>query len=785
MEGLENNVTVTRDENAVPHIVGHSKDDVSQVLGFVHAQDRLWQMEMLRMTAKGRLSEIVGKGAVGIDTYFRALDLYGAAEASANTLIDADRKTLEAYAQGVNQFISNSDKTAIPTKSLEFTLLRHSPEPWRVADVIALMKMLAVMLASNVDEELLRLKFAATGMSSAEIGDLLPVTGGAEPPALPDLRDLYEFRTIKIGANAPKDDRLAQISPFMGTGASNSWAISGSKTRSGKPILANDTHTYLSAPSTWYLAHLRVEQSGRAPRNMVGATLPGIPLVLLGRSNEVAWGVTNSLIDVQDIFIEKIHPTDSNLYLAPGGYMPFDRRIETIKLRGGEDVLYQRRATRHGPVLPDDYRNIERFLPKDTVAALQWTALSTDDQTISAGLRMWDFDSVDDFLTGMSDFVAPVQTLIIADKGGRIALTAVGKIPVRKPGNTILGRSPSPGWNATYDWDGFIAPQDSPRSEAQSVEWIAAANNSLDSLAHSHFLSTDWDEGWRYNRIADLVLKSGRQTGIQDSLRAQMDEFSPAYAQLAPVMVNAIAERADVDDEVIRLLRKWDFAESSSKIESVIFGAWLRRAMERIVEDDLGPSFPSYWQPRASAFKRWIDSGASRDWCDVSRTPEHETCQDVLARSLEEALVDLKSRLGSDITSWDPERLLYTTSSHAPFSRIFILSSIFDVSVPSRGGAYTLNRTIADWANEKNPYVSKFGTSFRSVFDLSDLNESRFIINTGQSGNFASPYYRNFANAWATGNAIKISDKFEVYGAEPLGVWKFSSVNKHTNLGHQ
>lgn len=769
MRGLDSSVTITRDKNAVPHIVGHSRDDVIQGLGFAHAQDRLWQMEMLRMTAKGRLSEIVGGSAVGLDVYFRTLNLYGAAESSEINLIEADRRTLEAYARGVNEFISYSWTALIPKHSVEFMLLRHKPEPWSSSDVIASMKMIAVILSSNVDEELLRLKFAAIGMSSTEMGDLLPQVNGDEQTALPSLQDILKI-DLRARDFSPKEDRFARLSDLVGTGASNSWVVPGAKTTSGKPILANDTHMYLSAPSTWYLAHLRVERPGQQPRNMVGATLPGIPLVLLGRNNSVAWGFTNALVDVQDIYIEKVHPSNPNLYLSPSGYVPFDRQLESIRVRGERDLTFERLATRHGPVLPDDYKDHKRYLPKDTVAALQWTALSTTDKTVSAGLRMWDFDGVEDFLSGMSDFVAPVQAMVLADKDGRFAMLALGNVPLRKQDNKILGRAPSPGWDAAYDWNGFIPFQEWLRIQ-EPLEGIATANNKLGAQKFDHFLTSDWDEGWRFDRIASSVLQNSNPHSISRSVHAQMDDFSPAYAELAPIMLNAIRGRADLDELVIRRLREWDFIENSSNVDSLIFNAWLRHATHKIVGDELGEVFKNYWRPRAGAFLRWISDSPSRDWCDDLLTPQHETCSDALAASLNEALIDLRKRLGPEIESWDVKVVHHTKSSHAPFSKLPILSNLFDVSTPSRGGAYTLNRAIPEWGNEKEPYVVKFGTSYRGVFDLGDLNNSRFIISSGQSGNVLSPYYRDFAQTLATGQSIQISDTPEVFSVGSLSTW--------------
>ena len=242
----------------------------------------------------------------------------------------------------------------------------------------------------------------------------------------------------------------------MGSGASNNWVVGGARTESGKPILANDPHLGLTAPGIWYLAHLQVKSGDGATKNLVGVTLPGAPLVLLGRNDKVAWGFTNTGADVQDIFVERINPGDPNQYQAPEGFRPFEKTSVTIKVKGGDAVNFDRLVTRHGPVLPADYRGLGHYLPEGTVATLSWTALAGDDKTISAGLRLWDFASVADFQNGMGDFVTPMQSIVIADAAGNIGLIAPGRVPLRDPANQIMGRAPSPGWADTYDWKGFI-----------------------------------------------------------------------------------------------------------------------------------------------------------------------------------------------------------------------------------------------------------------------------------------------------------------------------------------
>ncbi len=389
---LSGPVTITRDKNAVPHISGNSIDDVLMALGFVHAQERLWQMEMNRMAGQGRLSEIFGDKTISTDRFIRSIGLYESAESSLASLGDPDRQKIEAYVRGINAFIASPGPVFGAKYSPEFVILGHSPEKWIAADVIVTLKLMSVTLAANIDDEVLRLKFARLGMSDAEITDLLPPVPGDAPPPLPDLRQLLGLSsgTLKAGA-IEAEKQFASLNEIMGSGASNNWVVGGARTESGKPILANDPHLGLTAPGIWYLAHLQVKNSDGTLKNLVGVTLPGAPLVLLGRNDKVAWGFTNTGADVQDIFIEKTNPGDPNQYQAPEGFRPFEKKGVTIKVKGGDAVNFDRLVTRHGPVLPADYRGLDHYLPEGTVASLSWTALAGDDKTISAGLKLWEF----------------------------------------------------------------------------------------------------------------------------------------------------------------------------------------------------------------------------------------------------------------------------------------------------------------------------------------------------------------------------------------------------------
>jgi penicillin amidase len=507
-------------------------------------------------------------------------------------------------------------------------------------------------------------------------------------------------------------------------------------------------------------------------RNLIGVTLPGTPLVFLGRNDRVAWGFTNTAADVQDIFVERINPENPDDYLAPDGYRPFDKRVETIRVKGGQQVTFERRATRHGPVLPASYRGLQRYLPSGTVPALQWTALAHDDTTMSAGFRLWDFQSVSEFLDGMHDFVTPMQSMVVADVDGNIGLIAPGRVPVRDPANRIMGRAPVPGWDATYDWKGYIPYEALPREYNPPRGAIGTANSKIVDGNYLPFLTFDWDEEWRRDRIATLVLDSNVRQTMESSRQAQGDDYSPAYAALGPVMLDLIQGRSDVNKDDVMALRRWDYRQDKTESEPLLFEAWLRFATKRILSDDLGDAFPDFWRARVNGMLRWLSPDAARDWCDDRRTAERESCGDVLALALKDAEADLEQRLGADREKWNWGALHYAYGAHRPFSRVKPLDLIFDVNEPASGGSYTLDRGSPNWNDDDNPYRATHGTSYRGIFDLSNPDRSTYIQTTGQSGNVLSPHYRDMAERWGNIQAFTIPVSEAAYQDGLLGTWR-------------
>lgn len=778
--GLGGSVSIVRDKEGVPHITGETRADVAAGLGFAHAQERLWQMEVSRMAGKGRLSEMFGPATVDSDIWLRSMAIDKASEASLSVMNADTMAMLEGYARGVNAWINRSPRTFSSRLPPEFVILRHEPEPWTPADTLTSIKMMSVSLSENVGAESERLGFHRLGMSEAEINDLLPYLDADNPPPLPDLTALLGLDTTPLDTGTTQADlggaeekRYAMIDEMMGVGASNNWVLSGARTASGKPLLANDPHLGLVAPSIWYLAHLEVTKELGEPKHLIGASLPGTPFVLLGRNNSVAWGFTNTGTDAQDVFVERVNPDNPDQYLTPTGWAEFGKQEEIIKVHGAEDQTFTRRWTRHGPVLPGSYKGFEKLLPANTVAALQWVALAHDDTTANAGPHFFSFRTVADYQNGIEPFLTPMQSMVVADKLGNIGFISPGRAPVRDPANLVMGRAPVPGWNALYDWQGSVPYSELPRQNNPIGGAIGTANTKIVGPDYKHLLTFDWEEPYRQERVNELIINNKAQQTPEMSREAQGDVLSPAFLSLKGRFVKlSEAETLNEDQrKLVDLIAAWDGRMLAGAVEPLIFTAWNRAMMINTFADDLGPIFYNWFKARGRVMERLLDGETARNWCDRKSTAAIEACGQALVASLDDAMADLKSRYGDDMADWKWGKAHYARGAHRPFADVDALSWLFNVEVESGGGPFTLDRGLSQIRESKTPYANTNAASYRAIYDLADLDSSTFIQTTGQSGNLFSRHYRNFAQRWSETRSITIPS---TGAAEADGRWELT-----------
>ena len=731
LPGLHQPVEVLRDADGVPHIFAADDEDAYTALGFVHAQDRLFQMDFQRRLGAGRLAEVVGAGALPIDKTMRTLGLYRLAEASFAHLSPPVRRAFDAYARGVNAFLETREGAWPP----EYYLLRTEPEPWRPADSLVWGRLMGLTLSGNWRGEALRARLAMR-LTPQQLGDWYADENFSGAVTLsPEIERTHAEDALMQRAFAALPDALR---PRL---ASNVWVVDGRHTATGKPILANDPHLGFGAPGIWYLARITTPNL-----TLAGATVAGVPFHILGQNDRVAWGMTTTGADTQDLVIERVSATDPGAYDTPDGPKKFETRQEVIHVRGGDDVALSVRVTRHGPVISDVDTSAAAAARDRQVIALAATLLRPDDHTPEALYGMNRAQRWGDFVGALERFETPMQNVFYADRDGTTAMMAPGLIPLRRTGNGFM---PTPGWDDAAAWDGFIPFDELPRRVDPTNGVLVNANNRVVGDDYRHFISRDWDQPYRAQRIAELLAEAKGQT-VARHQAIQLDIVSPMTAELLPVMLSH-AEHAGRATEALRRLASWDGRMRRDTPEPLIFTAWLRALDRALFADELGDLFAPMWDLHPKLIARTLRTEAA--WCDDVRTPAVETCAQQVTRALAEALDELGQRFGNDLKNWRWGDVHAAHHDHPIFGRIGGLDWLADLRIPADGGNDTINRAAMRVGNPSDPYADIHGPGYRAVYDLADPAASRFVITTGQSGNPLSRHYGDFLQRWRDGDS--------------------------------
>jgi len=745
--GLREPVTIDRDANGVPHIGARSEADAYFALGYVHAQDRLWQMEAMRRLGAGRLSEALGRQTLNIDRTMRALGLYRIAERIHDGLDPRVRAGLDAYTQGVNSYLDHH-RGAWP---IEYYIVGLRPEPWKPADSLVWGQLMALRLSGDWRSELTRQRLAAR-LTPEQLEQLLDKPSQGGPVTIEELAQKTEARpprdragyrpTLAVSERLMADImRLLPDASVMGPGsASNSWALAGSRTASGKPLLANDPHLGLELPSTWYLA--RIDAPGLS---IAGATAPGVPFHILGHNTRIAWGFTNTGSDVQDLFIERTDPNDGMRYLTPDGSQPFATRNEIVKVRGADDVVLTLRETRHGPVMSDLISESVQNLPAGDMLAFTAAGLRDDDRSAQALYYLNRAHDWDSFRSALSDFHSPQQNISYADVDGNIGLYVAGRVPIRKRGEGLF---PAPGWTGDYDWTGFVPFDELPHSYNPASGRIANANNRLVGPDYPYSLGRDWTEPFRIQRIEDVLAATARHDA--DGMVALQGDIRSLVPQaLLPLMLPALRAMPLGEGRYAGLIEKlgaWDGEMARERAEPLIFNSWLRELTRLIVADELGPLFATTWRPQPA----FVANALRHDqrWCDDITTAEVESCDIMIQRAFVAAMEKLTAAYGTDAARWRWGDAHVARLTNRALTRVPGLNALSDINVSTPGDDSTVNRGSTSIRNERDPWSHVHGPGLRAVYDLANLERSRFIIAGGQSGNLMSRHYGDMATRW-------------------------------------
>lgn len=740
VSGLSGPVTIIRDRHGIPTIRASSERDAYFALGFAHAQDRLWQMDLTRRAGAGRLAEIIGPAALQSDRLMRTLGLYRLAQAEYETLAPEVRAAFDAYASGVNAYLSEH-RGAWP---IEYYLLRTRPQPWQPADSLVWGRLMALRLAADFREELLRARLLQR-LTPAQLLDLWPPYRPGWPKsdsaALPQdsLRALATLGWHTIAASLPDLIPLAS--------ASNSWIVDGRNSRSGKPELANDPHLRLEAPAVWYLA--RIEAPGLI---LAGATAPGVPLLIAGHNARVAWGFTSSYLDSQDLFIERLDDSDASRYVAPGGSVPFTTRSELIHVRGGPDVTMSVRESRHGPVVSDVLAGAADVpLLKDDryVLALADAGLRPDDRTPEGLFKVNHARNAQEVTAALALFDTPPQNVTYADADGNIGLYSVGRVPLRRQAPSLI---PVPGWSGEYDWAGLIPFGELPHDYDPPSGKIVAANHRVSGDNYPHPLAAYWPAPYRARRIEQL-LDDMAPLAPAETAAMQLDTVSLAARDILPRLLAAPAgsEAAKTAD---KLLAAWDGDMRRDRPEPLVYSAWMFELGRGLTAARLGPFEASFGAIDPMIIDHIL--GNAPDWCDDPQTETRESCDDAISAALERALAMLAKRYGGDMSRWrwgDAHRAHF---HNLVLGEVPILRRLANVEIATDGDDSTVDRGTYVGGDGAQPFAHVHGAGFRAVYDLSDLDGSLFMVAPGESGNLLSAHYGDFVAPWRDGHYLLI-----------------------------
>ncbi|MFS4583284.1 penicillin acylase family protein [Phaeobacter sp. C3_T13_0] len=777
LPGLLAPVEIVRDNANVPHIFGSygaSDEDVYFGLGYAHAQDRLWQMTTMRRAAMGRLSEVFGSRTVQVDTLIRRLDIYRLAQQSVSSQTPDTLTALRAYSAGVNARLQEINEDALGRGAPEMFLFNVPMAPWQPADSIAVMKLMGLKLSSHMKEEILRARTSLALPDPDRLQDILPDAPGKAITALPEYATL--FPQLPRHASASTD--TSQNTLFMPVaarglaGASNAWAAAPSRSAAGGTLLANDPHLELTAPGVWYLARLELGTGG-----VIGATIPGIPAVISGRSDMLGWGVTSSYMDDQDLFIEQLNPTNPEEYKTADGYKRFTSRPSIINIKDETPVTLTLRWTENGPVLPHTMFDLASVTPAGHVVSLGWTGLSAEDTSISAALEMMRATTVEDAIAISEDYIAPSQNLTLADKA-TVALKTVGAMPKRDARHQSQGRMPSQGWRRENQWQGRVPFAANPEFVSPIGGILGNTNNKLLDRPFPNHVSYSWGDTQRINRWRKLM--QDRQVHTRDSfIEAQQDTVSYTARTLLPLIGADLWFTGEAAPEGTRerqrqialsLLSGWNGEMNEHLPEPLIYAAWVRALQKRLIEDDLGPLATEFQQVDPLFLERvFRDIEGASVWCDIRQSAPSETCTELARLALDDALIWIEETYGTALESLRWGDAHQATQNHEVLGDVPLLRVFVNIRQSTSGGDDTLQRGRTSGRGE-HPFRNVHAAGYRGVYDFADPDSSVFIIATGQSGHFLSRYYDDMSQLWRRGEYIPMSLDEDLARAAAVGV---------------
>ncbi|MHA7135657.1 penicillin acylase family protein [Rossellomorea arthrocnemi] len=722
LKGLSEDVEVIRDKDGVPHILAQNEKDLYMAQGYVQAQDRLFQMDLSRRQASGRLSEVVGEKAVDRDKFFRTFGLRRAAEVSFAAYPDEAKQLLEWYAGGVNAYMQEAtDEGRLP---IEFTLLGYKPEKWTPIDSLTIGKYMAFDLGGHWQGQAFRY-WALENLPKDKAYDLFPSYPEDAPTILSDIGEVQvDMEQSFAGAVIPPE--------FNG---SNNWVVSGEKTASGKPLLADDPHLSLGTPSIWYQMHLESPQV-----NVSGVIFAGIPGIILGHNEQIAWGVTNTGPDVQDLYVEKQNEEDPSLFLYDENWERATIIEEPIKVKDGNTIPYEVTITRHGPVISEFAHQNE----SEKVLSMRWTALDPSLELLAI-LNINKAKDWDEFEEALKDFHVPTQNFVFASEDGTIAYKANGKIPIRKKGNGLL---PVPGWDPDYEWEGFIPFEELPKVINPQSGFIATANNKVVSDEYPYHISHHWAQPYRYMRISEY-LEAENDLTLSDMKDLQMDQMNLHAREMVPILIEDMESGSLTaeEKEAVELLKSWNYKDDKNFAAPLVFHQWMNEISTGLFKKEIPKDMIKLFEGRQSVVDELIrkaHQGEESKWF-----VDRGGYKTFITASFTQAIDELEEAYGSLMDEWEWGLYHKVYFEHPLSGASSVLKRFLNDRDPEPVGG---SRVTVGAASYNDSGTVNHGASWRFVIDTENMNNGYHIVGPGQAGHYKSKWYQNQINAWKNGD---------------------------------
>jgi penicillin amidase len=724
LSAIDKEVEIIRDSYGMPHVYAQTERDGFFALGYCMAQDRLFQMDMVRRAARGQLSEILGSDLVPVDKLFRTITAGKSFDDIAAAYSPETVAASEAYSAGVNFFIDHH-QGPLP---IEFTILGYTPQPWQPSDGVAVHYYMAYDLNSALSVEII---FASVLDKVGEklAADLFPDYVRGYPTIIPQGVSSLDFLKTQNLARA--------LLGIEGGGASNNWVISGNKSVTGQPIFANDPHLGHGAPGIWYEAHLVTPSM-----NVSGAVLPGMPFVIIGANEHVAWGFTNVMADDADFYRERINPNNPNQYEYRGRWENMTIKNETIKVKGANDVKFNVKLTRHGPVINDI---VKLKGSSGEVLSMRWTAYEMLQSNPFYLLNT--AKGIDDIEKAVEQFKCPGQNWVYADDEGNIGYWAAVGIPIRQG---FDGALPVPGWDGQYEWKGYVPTSEQPHLRNPQRGWIATANNKHVSDDYPHTISHYYAMPDRYVRIAEMITAK-EKLGVEDFKKMHADFYMVLAKEWAPLLQKALsgATLSGKETKAHAILKDWDFVATAEGVAPSIFHTTINEIINNTFEKRLGEDlYGQYIKNQYIVFNALRNLMIQRQspWFDDPDTSIVENLDNIIVKSFKAAVAYLDDKLGSKVDEWQWGKL-HTLTIYHPFGKSSSLMGYF-MNIgpfPMGGSIATVNPQPYKLAD---PWGGYHGASLRYIIDFADRKNSCRVIPAGISGNFMSPHYDDQVELW-------------------------------------